>query len=130
MTRSDRRLWKLTGNEDLMIKGRNKKSIEAELEFYQFKGGKTKSVRNRIIRLEKAMDIMPADDIRESSTKKSTKRAAKGYVIGRAGFAKISAVEGIRLTPTMAADFREFERKGLSPEDRRKAIAGKYGKAR
>ena len=63
-------------------------------------------------------------------TKKPTKRAATGYVLGRAGFAKISAVEGIRLTPTMAADFREFERKGLSPEDRRKAIAGKYGKAR
>ena len=28
---------------------------------------------------------------------KSTKRAAKGYVIGRAGFAKISAVEGISI---------------------------------
>ena len=61
---------------------------------------------------------------------KQPKRSAKGYTIGRAGFAKISAVEGIRLTPAMAADFREFERKGLSPEERRKAIAGKYGKAR
>lgn len=63
-------------------------------------------------------------------TQKPKKPAATGYTIGRAGFAKISAVEGIRLTPEMAADFGEFERKGLSPEERRKAIAGKYGKAR
>lgn len=63
-------------------------------------------------------------------TKKPAKQAAKGHIIGRTAFAKISAVEGIRLTPTMAADFREFERKGLSPKERREAIAGKYGKAR
>ena len=56
MTRSDRRLWKLTGNKKLKIKGQSKKSIEAELEFYQFKGGKTKSVRNRITRLLEAIE--------------------------------------------------------------------------
>ena len=56
MTRSDRRLWKLTGNKKLKIKGQSKKSIEAELEFYQFKGGKTKSVGNRITRLEEAIE--------------------------------------------------------------------------
>ena len=55
MIRSDIRLWKLTGNKDLRIKGCSKKSIETELEFYQFKGGKTKSVRNRIDRLEEAI---------------------------------------------------------------------------
>ena len=48
MSRSDERLLK--------INGRSKKSIEAELEFYQFKGGKTKSVRNRITRLEEAIE--------------------------------------------------------------------------
>jgi hypothetical protein len=56
MTRSDRRLWKLTGNKKLKIKGQSKKSIEAELEFYQFKGGRIKSVRNRITRLEEALE--------------------------------------------------------------------------
>ena len=56
MTRSDRRLWKLIGNEDLKIKCQSKTSIESELEFYQFKGGRTKSVRNRIIRLEEAIE--------------------------------------------------------------------------
>ena len=62
ISRSDRRLWKLTGNKKLMIKGRNKKSIEAELEFYQTKGGKTKSVRNRITRLEEAMAAVEMKD--------------------------------------------------------------------
>ena len=62
--------------------------------------------------------------------KKTAKQANKGFKIGRAGFAKISAIEGIRLTPAMDADFREFDRQGISPEERRKAIARKYGKAR
>ena len=62
MTRSDRRLRKLTGNKPTGIKGRSETSIAiyasivAELEFYWFKGGKTKSVRNRVARLEKAID--------------------------------------------------------------------------
>jgi len=62
ISRSDRRPRKLTGNKKLMIKGRNKKSIEAELEFYQTKGGKTKSVRNRITRLEEAMAAVEMKD--------------------------------------------------------------------
>ena len=56
VTRSNRRLWKLAGNKELNIKGQSKTSIEAELEFYQFKGGRTKSVRNRITRLEEAIE--------------------------------------------------------------------------
>lgn len=60
----------------------------------------------------------------------SKKINAKGYIIGRHDFAKISEVEGVRITPAMEEDFREFDRKGLSAEKRRKAIAGKYGKTR
>jgi len=60
---------------------------------------------------------------------KSVKRTSKGYVLGRSRFAKISAIEGIRMTAAMEADFHEFERKGLSAEDRRRAIGRKYGKA-
>lgn len=51
------------------------------------------------------------------------------YTIGRHGFAKISAVEGIRITSEMAEDLREFDRKGLSGDERRRAISRKYGKA-
>jgi len=61
---------------------------------------------------------------------KSGKRTAKSFTLGRQGFAKISEVEGIRMSPTMAAEFHEFDRKGLSPEERRKIIAAKYGKNR
>jgi hypothetical protein len=64
------------------------------------------------------------------STTKSGKRVAKGFTLGRQSFAKISEVEGIRMSRAMDADFREFDRKGLTPEERRKAIAAKYGKDR
>jgi hypothetical protein len=67
--------------------------------------------------------------MREAASK-SAKRSPKGYVIGRSRFAKISAVEGIRTTVAMDEDFREFERRGLSAEERRKAIGRKYGKVR
>jgi hypothetical protein len=66
----------------------------------------------------------------KQSGSRSLKLAGKGYVLGRACFAKISAVEGIRITSAMDADFREFDRKGLSAEERRKAIGRKYGKVR
>ncbi len=51
-------------------------------------------------------------------------------MIGRKGFAKISAVEGIRFTAAMEADFRAFEKKGLPASERRKILAAKYGRAR
>lgn len=61
-------------------------------------------------------------------TSKPKNGAVKGYTIGRHVFAKISEVEDIHLTTEMNKDFREFERKGLSAEERRKAIASKYGR--
>jgi hypothetical protein len=56
--------------------------------------------------------------------------AGQGFTIGRARFAKISAVEGIRLSEAMDAEFREFDRKRLSPGKRRREISRKYGKVR
>ena len=58
--RENGRLWKLIGNSELKppIPSKSKKSIQAELEFYQFKGSKTKCVRNRIDRLTDALDIL------------------------------------------------------------------------
>ena len=49
-------------------------------------------------------------------------RGMAGFTIGRRAFEKISAVEGIQPTAasTMRAD--EFERKGLPPAERRRAI--------
>jgi hypothetical protein len=54
------------------------------------------------------------------------KESPKNYTIGRKAFAKISAVEGIHLTPELQKDFQTFEQNGLSPKDRRQAIAKKF----
>lgn len=49
-------------------------------------------------------------------------RQATGFVLGRERFAQISAVEGIALTEEMRATLDSFDRQGLSPEERRRAI--------
>lgn len=50
------------------------------------------------------------------------------FTLGLDSFEKISAVEGIGLSPALKRDFREFDRKGLSAEQRRRAIRAKYGR--
>lgn len=62
--------------------------------------------------------------------KSTTAKKSGSFTIGRDAFASISAVEGLRITAAMEADFREFDRKGLSASQRRSAIARKYGRAR
>ena len=61
---------------------------------------------------------------------KPPRSPTKGYTVGRRGFAKISAVEGIQLSSEMEARFREFDRKGLSASERREAIARAFAKVR
>jgi hypothetical protein len=39
----------------------------------------------------------------------SAKRSGSPFVLGRTGFAKISAVEGLKITAAMEAEFREFD---------------------
>ena len=59
-----------------------------------------------------------------------TREAQGGFTLGRKGFAKISAVEGIRLGADMEKRFRDFDRQGLSAADRHKTIARTYAKGR
>lgn len=54
-------------------------------------------------------------------TTKSGSRPA-GFVIGRAAFEKISAVEGIRPRKASRTRAVEFDRRGLSAEERRREI--------
>jgi hypothetical protein len=62
--------------------------------------------------------------------KRSTGKGSKmGIVLGRAGFTKISAVEGIRLKPAMKKRAAEAGSKGLSPEEYRKVIVRVHRKA-
>ena len=57
---------------------------------------------------------------------KSTK--VGGFVVGRAHFAKISAVEGIELTPVMEKRASEAGQKGLSAEEYRRTIVRSHRK--
>ena len=63
-------------------------------------------------------------------TKPSDTKSRKkgGFVIGRDRFGKISAVEGIRLTPAMKKRTTDAERKGLSAEEYRQTIVRSYRK--
>jgi hypothetical protein len=56
------------------------------------------------------------------------KSGRTGFVVGAAGFAKINAVEGIRLKPAMKKRALEADRNGLSAEETRKAIIRNYRK--
>lgn len=58
----------------------------------------------------------------------TTRNGKSGFTLGRKGFAKISAVEGIRLSADMERRFRDFDRQGLSAGDRRKTIARVFAK--
>lgn len=51
-----------------------------------------------------------------------------GTTLGRERFAKISAVEGIELSAGMRARAAEFDRLGMTPAKRRRAIIEAYSK--
>jgi hypothetical protein len=64
---------------------------------------------------------------------KQRKASAKGtkvggFVVGRARFTKISAVEGIQLTQVMENRASEAGRKGLTAEEYRRTIVRSYRK--
>jgi hypothetical protein len=59
---------------------------------------------------------------------KSTSKKSAGFVLGRRRLEKISAVEGIETSQATRRMFAEFDRKRLSPEQRRKAIFEKHAK--
>jgi hypothetical protein len=53
-------------------------------------------------------------------------KKVSSIIIGRERFAKISAVEGIELTPAMKKRAADFDRRGLPGEERRRLIARTY----
>lgn len=55
-------------------------------------------------------------------------RTAGAHTIGRRDFAKISAVEGITLPRETEEVLREFDRQGLSRDERRRALLRKYAR--
>jgi hypothetical protein len=65
---------------------------------------------------------------KQKSTETKSGKARK-FVIGRADFAKISAVEGIRLTESMTKRADDARAKGLSTEEYRATIIRSHRKA-
>ena len=52
----------------------------------------------------------------------------KGLTLGYVAFAKVSAVEGIRIGEDLRRDLLSMERLELSPAERTRLIDRKYGK--
>ena len=65
-----------------------------------------------------------------SKSTKSSRSTNGTFTLGRERFSKISAVEGIRLSHQTAKTFEEFDRKKLSPQERREALNGKFAPKR
>lgn len=62
--------------------------------------------------------------------KHSVEKLSKiSFVLGGAGFAKISAVDGIQLKPAMKKRAAEAISKGLTAEEHRRAIIRAYRKS-
>jgi len=56
----------------------------------------------------------------------SARSSSRGLTLGPKWGAKIHAVEGIKLTPAAVKRAADFERRGLSPAERRKEILRAY----
>jgi hypothetical protein len=63
---------------------------------------------------------------KRSSPNRKRNAAGVGGILGRDRFARIAAVEGIELTPAMKRRAAEFDRRGLSGEERRRSIIRLY----
>jgi hypothetical protein len=57
---------------------------------------------------------------------RSIGKRKNSFVLGQAGFAKISAVDGIRLKPAMKKRAADASSKGLSPDEYRRVIVRAY----
>jgi hypothetical protein len=57
-------------------------------------------------------------------------RSTQTYTLGGAAMAKLAAVEGITFTPEMKRKIKAAQDPALSPEERRKILAGGFGKTR
>jgi hypothetical protein len=63
-----------------------------------------------------------------SKRRQNTKAPAEGVTLGRVRFAKISAVEGIVISPAAKKRAEDAERLGLSSAERRRRIMRAYSK--
>jgi hypothetical protein len=80
-----------------------------------------------ILRRVGTLSINISMTIRGKSLTKTTAKATKGLILGRAVAEKLNAVEGIALTPEIHRAFAEFDRLGLTAEQRRRRLMKQFG---
>jgi hypothetical protein len=74
--------------------------------------------------------VRSRDEVRgRSPREQAAAEASVTSALGRETFAKISEVEGIRLSQEAKRAFAEFDAQGLSHEERRRAIIGRFKRA-
>ena len=64
----------------------------------------------------------------KANTRPKKPAKAETLTLGLVGFAKISAVEGITLRVSTRKMFADFDRRGLSPAERRRKILETHAK--
>jgi len=62
------------------------------------------------------------------SSNKTPTNSKNAFTLGRDRFERISAVEGIKTSPKVGRMFAEFDRKKLTPEQRRQVIRETFTK--
>jgi hypothetical protein len=62
----------------------------------------------------------------KSKKAKSSASGTYSITLGRKRYAKIAAVEGLRLSPEMERTFARFDREGLSPAERRAYVLKQF----
>jgi hypothetical protein len=67
---------------------------------------------------------------RQRTPKAGRQSSAKTFTLGWHALAKISEVEGIYMPEAMEREFQEYDRKGLSAEERHRLISRKYANVR
>jgi hypothetical protein len=65
---------------------------------------------------------------KRTSPSRRRRTGKRAMTLGRERFAKISAVEGIEVTATMQSRAAEFDRLGMAPAKRRRAIIMAHSK--
>jgi len=66
--------------------------------------------------------------MKQRSSRLSSIAAGSGIVLGRSAFRKISAVEGIKLSKESETLFSDFDRQGLSAEERRRVLLERHAR--
>jgi hypothetical protein len=64
--------------------------------------------------------------MRRKAKPAAAEKVSRGLTLGRAAWRKICAVEGIALSKEAEQMFEEFDRLGLSAEERRRRIIAKH----